>query len=1080
MKYLLPIIFVCFGLEIKSQPGLYRRLIQTQSTYFTSDIQDPQKTSDGGYLFSFYPWMFNLHGPGPYDKYTIKTDSNFIPQWRKYGDKKAIVLPTGCIITYFSYPLSPHVGTIIEKSTQAGVQLWVRQTPGSCIIADGISYNNKVRFVGGQLNPVMGLPLMSYNLPYSLEIDTLGNLISSNTYTAIGISDCSFNRIERDPLGNFLLLGSNFSIAKFGPGFNFIWGKSYSSGFQVVSFRDVEILPTGGTFATVLVQGLSTLLRFDSQGSILNQKVFAQRNNITGLSKKNNGNYVVSATRSDSLFLFETDTSMNINWYKYIGRGRNVGTSIVKGNVIYTPTFQGSEPVIISNDLSGNSCLSYSLGYVLSTPTITSSNFNVLIVSSQTLNSTALGNAVISQPYRDSCACAVFNAINQNNLCIGNTSTISVAGTGNLSWYSTVAGNSFIHSGPHFVYSSNTPTVKTLYVQDSACGANPNRTQINITVYGMPTLTLNPQNSTVCLGSQIIISAIGANSYTWSNDNNTGPFAYLSPTSTTVYTVTGINAPGCSDTKTIAIVVTPLPTLSISGPSVICAGETVTISASGALTYTWVFPGSTSQQSPSFTLSPAWPGQFVYKVWGADAFCTASAQTTVLVLTTPTLSVWANPPGICLGRPSTLTVSGATTYTWNGVPQLASIVVSPVSDKTYTVFGKNGNSCASDQTITLAVFPEPTLSAVASASSVCEGSQVTLSVSGATSYTWNNGATLNTFTISAPLGHSIYTLTGANGACTRTTSVSIQAFANPTISFVNTPTIFCEGKSTTITALGAGSYTWNGITTQNSIVVTPLSNMIFTLQGANGACVKRDTIYITVNPNPTLVAAISDPDICLGESVTILAAGAVFYTWNTGANMNIIYQSPPTTTNYIVTGTNLQGCSDTKTMTITVHSFPVITLSSSNSTICAGESATLTAFGANSYTWNSVAGNTSIAISPSLSSTFTIVASDQYGCSASATITQYVDVCAGLSNAFLDQNWVSIYPNPNQGYFNLNIGSVGGQSFMELYNSVGQSIFTKKAIDELTFVDAKDLAPGVYFLKIRQENRTAVFKIIRE
>lgn len=215
----------------------------------------------------------------------------------------------------------------------------------------------------------------------------------------------------------------------------------------------------------------------------------------------------------------------------------------------------------------------------------------------------------------------------------------------------------------------------------------------------------------------------------------------VTPTVSTTYTVRGANG-ACSSTRTITIVVNAKPTLTVSAtPTVICSGSTSTLTANGATTYIWN-PGALT--GTSVVVTPTVSGS--YTVTGLNASgCTNTAVVSVSVNALPSLTVASTPTAICIGGTSTISVTGAITYTWvPGASTGTNIVVTPSVSTSYTVLGTNSNGCIGTKTINLSVTPVPTLvsPAVASVSLMCQAAltNVTLTASGATNYTWTPGA----------------------------------------------------------------------------------------------------------------------------------------------------------------------------------------------------------------------------------------------------------------------------------------------------------------------------------------------------
>jgi len=113
-----------------------------------------------------------------------------------------------------------------------------------------------------------------------------------------------------------------------------------------------------------------------------------------------------------------------------------------------------------------------------------------------------------------------------------------------------------------------------------------------VTVNPRPTISLSATNQTICYGFSTTITVSGASTYVWSPSAGlsatTGSVVTANPTSTSTYTVIGTDVNGCKDTSTIVITVIPSPTVSVSpGSAPICVGSSVSLTASGAIIYSW-------------------------------------------------------------------------------------------------------------------------------------------------------------------------------------------------------------------------------------------------------------------------------------------------------------------------------------------------------------------------------------------------------------------------------------------------------------------------------------------------------------
>ncbi|MCX8081425.1 MAG: T9SS type A sorting domain-containing protein [Bacteroidia bacterium] len=399
----------------------------------------------------------------------------------------------------------------------------------------------------------------------------------------------------------------------------------------------------------------------------------------------------------------------------------------------------------------------------------------------------------------------------------------------------------------------------------------------------------------------------------------------------------------------------------------ICTGQSATLTASGgASSYTWNPGGITGTQavvSPTTTTT--------YTLAGSVGTCVNTVTTSVIV--SASLNINVNTATICSTGSATLTASGATSYTWNTGSNASSIVVSPTVTTVYTVSGTNG-SCSGTKTTTVTVTPSPTVNV--NTATICSGSTATLTASGATSYSWSTGSTAPSITVS-PSSTTVYTVTGTSSGCSNTKTTQVTVNASPTVN-VNNASI-CSGQSATLTATGASTYSWSTGATSNSIVVSPSVSTTYTVTGTTAGCSNSQISQVTVNTTPTV--NVNTAVICSGQSAILTASGATSYSWNTGSTAPSITVSPSSTTNYTVIGFN-GSCANTKTTQVIVNPSPTVNVNSA--TICAGNSAVLTASGAASYSWNTGATTASISVSPSVTTVYTVTGVTS-GCSNTKT-----------------------------------------------------------------------------------------------
>jgi gliding motility-associated-like protein len=604
-------------------------------------------------------------------------------------------------------------------------------------------------------------------------------------------------------------------------------------------------------------------------------------------------------------------------------------------------------------------------------------------------------------------------------ICAGSSSTLSASGATSYTW------------NPGGVIGSTvnvSPTASTIY---TVSGVNSfgcfNTRTVSVIVNPTPTITLVATNTSICTGNSTTITATttgaGPFSYTWNPGGLSGSSVVVSPLSSTIFTVNGTNGTGCLGTRTINISVSPSPTITLSSSlNPICSGISTTLSATGATSYTWN-PGSLS--GSSVVVSP--PTTTQYTVVGQTGICTATNVITVTVNPTPTLAL--NPSftstTICSGSSITATVSGASSYTWLPVSITNSIAtLNPLTTTNYSIIGESAAGCINIRTFTINVTTTPTLNIVASSPSVCSGNSATLIPSGATLYTLSPLGTIGSTFVVTPSVTTTYTIAGNNGLCIDTETISIVVSPSPTLTAATSASIICAGSTASLGVIGANSYTWLPVGTTGSLItVSPSVTTNYTVIGQTLAgCSSNTTVLITVNPLPTITVNNPTASICSGTTLNLTATGANTYTWNPGsligANQTLTLNG---STIYTVAGTSSLGCNSTTVFTINVTPTPTIITSASAPSICVGESTTLTATGAGSYTWQpgSITGSLAV-VSPTSNTTYTVTGQNG-SCVSTQTINIFINpapsititpnnssICAG-SSATLTASGASTY-----------------------------------------------------------------------
>jgi serine protease len=525
----------------------------------------------------------------------------------------------------------------------------------------------------------------------------------------------------------------------------------------------------------------------------------------------------------------------------------------------------------------------------------------------------------------------------------------------------------------------------------------------------------------------------------------------------------------------------PAPIANFVTAATKCVGSSISISdasTNSPTSWNWSFPGGSPATSTSqnATVTYTAPGTYTITHTSANATGTSTpVSQTITVSANPTVAV--SNASICPGTSTTINASGALTYAWNTGANTASISVTPTVATNYTVTGTNAAGCINTKTVSVSINATPTVAAISN--TICIGNIATLSASGATTYSWNTGATSSSISVT-PTVATNYTVIGTNTlGCTNTKTVSVAV--NPLPNVAATSATICAGSSGTLTASGATTYSWNTGSTATSLIVSPSSNTIYTVTGTSSTgCVKTTTASIIVGAAPSI--SVNSSTICEGSSATLSASGVTTYTWNTSSNTSSISVSPTSTSIYTITG-NLVGCSVAaiQTATVTVNALPNVSLASISGPLCVNNSSVALS-GSPAGGVYSGAGVNGSSFDPAVSGAGTFTISYNYtdvnSCSASSSNTVTVDLCTSIIE--LNFSSISVYPNPanNEVTITLNTSVIDNVS-IELYDAIGKLIITQKAINTNTVLDIHNLSTGIYTVRIITAENTISKQIIK-
>lgn len=645
-----------------------------------------------------------------------------------------------------------------------------------------------------------------------------------------------------------------------------------------------------------------------------------------------------------------------------------------------------------------------------------------------------------------------------NTITIGSA---SVAGNTYLWTPSTGLSNDTI-SNPTLTLSNGgtSPTTQTytVVVQNTyACSATDN---VTITVNPIP-VSIAGADTSFCSGGSAIIGTASTAGYAYSWTPSTGlssstasnPTVTLtngtgSPVTTSYIVTTSQN--GCASTDTVDVTVNPNPVSNAGGNQLLCAGGTIQLGgpATVGYVYTWT-PASglnnTTISNPTLTLSNTGsdPDSLIYIVTTTLGGCTTSD--TVQVISSPvsianagTDAAYCSGSSVQIGSPSQTNY----TYSWTPATGLSSSTVSdPIVTLTNStaapvtttfIVTTNLFGCLDADTIDVTVNPSPVSNAGAN-QLLCAGGTVQLG--GPTTagyvYTWTPATGLNNTGISDPTltlsntGTDPDTLqyivsTDLNG-CVTSDTVQIISSPVPT-AIAGSDTSYCSGVTVTIGSPSQTNYVYSW-TPSSGLSNATISDPVVTLTNTTTSpvttsfilttnlfgCLDADTVDITIRPNPVSVAG-NDATLCGGDTLVLgtTSTSGYLYTWTPATGLNNTTISDPvltvnntsgsqTISTYIVT-TELNGCFTSDSVTITINPQPVVSASVNPSAICLGDSATLTASGANTYGWalstapgTIVSTSANYTVSPAATTTYVLTGTNSSLCSNDNTVTLTVN-----------------------------------------------------------------------------------------
>ncbi|MCO5259378.1 MAG: T9SS type A sorting domain-containing protein [Crocinitomicaceae bacterium] len=629
-------------------------------------------------------------------------------------------------------------------------------------------------------------------------------------------------------------------------------------------------------------------------------------------------------------------------------------------------------------------------------------------------------------------------------ICPGEDVTLTAdAGFSSYTWFK---GSTQVGTGQTFV--ADTAGHYKVYVTDAnGCPAYSAATEVKMNLYNANITANGPV--TFCDGGSVTLTAASGNiSYNWSTGQSTQSITVASSGTFVVNVSNGT----CIGTDTVVVTVLPKPQTPVitASPSLsVCVGDTVELTSTVANAYHW----NNNKYTQAIQVTNA--GTYSVTVTGLNG-CTSTASVNVVTYAPPIASI-SGTTNICAGETAQLNVSGGVSYVWTPATGLSSTTIAnPIANPSvttqYKVYATGLGGCVDSATVNVIVNPIPTVSASADVTTVCQGNPINLSASpnGAYSYHWTGPAGYSVYaqnpTLSSPSPtHSgVFTVTATTAAgCSASDNVSITVNPGP-VAFASANSLsLCGGDTLKLTSLpnGMTSYSWvgpNGFTSSNQNAqiddVDGTHQGTYSLTVSNGVCSSSTSLNVVVNASPSVSANASNTSICQGGGVNLYAttASATNYSWTGPNGYTSTTQNPVlsglTTSNsgqYQIVAHN-GNCTDTSFVTISVTPGPIASISTSTTSLCAGDTLFLTSQpnGAADYSWVGPNGFTSTSQNPQIDGvsginqgTYTVTVSNG-SCNSSAsfnlTVNNNPPISAGASSiALCEGDTLNLFASPS-------------------------------------------------------------------
>jgi hypothetical protein len=371
---------------------------------------------------------------------------------------------------------------------------------------------------------------------------------------------------------------------------------------------------------------------------------------------------------------------------------------------------------------------------------------------------------------------------------------------------------------------------------------------------------------------------------------------------------------------------------------------------------------------------------------------------------------------------------------------------------------------------------------------ICNGAATIISAAGPANatYTWSPDSGLAcaecASTTASPAVTTVYTVTMDSSGFTSTATVTVNVRTPIQVSNQSVKNVSCFGLndgSISVSLTGGASlfsYNWNNGDT--SSFITNLSAGTYSYTATDAAGCFFVSSQIVTQPTSLALSVTTSNATCnklYGQAVANVTGGTENFSfiWNNGNTSSIAARLAAG--NYTVTVTDANNCSTSATAQIEApQQFQIVTQATDIKADAAGQVNVSEIYqGVAPYTFDWSNGDTTQNISGlTAPGAYSVTVTDNQGCTQTATAQVQVETTTAINNTGTETSF-NVYPNPAQNHITLNTANLNGASF-SIINSLGQTIMSQNISLVQTQIDLSALANGVYFMQVKQVEKTSV------